>query len=524
MNNYSKTIKTIVVVMGLTFFAKFLGFFRDSLLGSKLGANMESDAYIMALNSTSIVFVSIGSAIVAATIPIIVRLLTKDTKKEAFSFINNLLNILIVISFVFTLLGELFSKQIIKILASGFESNKFELTVQLTQIMFPIIIFICITYVFVSLLQSMEKFKITSIISLPANVITILFLCFFSKKYGVKGLAVVTTIGWILQFVVMLPTLYKEGYRYDFKINWKDDHMKEFFSMILLIIMVASVSQMNILLDEKQASFFGHGKISFLHYANILYQAVTTTTVLGINTVMFPKFAEKAVSLKEKQYACFIGSIVEVMIFVLLPMTAGAVILRDPIIGFVFERGEFTHGNTIMTGLVFASYALGMVSFGILDVVNKAFYAKNNKKIPFLYAIFIIIMNMIFNIVWGKKFDIVGLAIATSISSIIGSIGLLWAFRKEMGYFDTKKLVNTFSKVLLSCCIMAIIVNLSFTTLDSYFVEKGLIQKVINIMIPSILGVVVYACVTMKLKIEQAMTIYGHFVKPMVMKIKGNKA
>ncbi|WP_129598407.1 murein biosynthesis integral membrane protein MurJ [Anaerophilus nitritogenes] len=524
MSNYSKTIKTIFAVMGLTFFAKFLGFFRDALLGAKLGANMESDAYIMALNSTSIVFVSVGSAIVIAAIPIIVRLLKRNTKKEAFSFTNNLLNILIMIAFVFTLLGELFSKQIIKVLASGFEPHKFELTVQLTQIMFPIIIFICITYVFVSLLQSMEKFKITSIISLPANVIMILFLCFFSEKYGVKGLAVVTTIGWILQFVVMMPTLYKEGYRYTFKINWKDEHMKEFFSMILLIIMVASVSQINILLDEKQASFFGHGKISFLHYANILYQAVTTTTVLGINTVMFPKFAEKAVSLKKKQYSCFIESIIEVMMFVLLPMTAGAFILRDPIIGLVFERGEFTHGHTIITGLVFASYALGMLSFGILDVVNKAFYAKNNKKIPFLYAIFIILLNMIFNIVWGKKFDIVGLAIATSMSSIIGSMGLIWAFRKEMGYFDTKKLASTFLKILLSCCIMGIMVTLSFKALDLYFIEKGLIQKIITIMIPTIVGTVVYACVTMKFKIEQAMTIYGHFIKPMVMKIKGNKA
>ncbi|QXM05320.1 murein biosynthesis integral membrane protein MurJ [Crassaminicella indica] len=523
MNNYKKTIKTIFAVIGLTFFAKFLGFFRDALLGSKLGANMESDAYIMALNSTSIIFVNIGAAIVTATIPIIVRIFNKATKKEAFSFVNNLLNILIFIACILTVLGELFSKQIMGLLAEGFEYYKFHLTVQLTRIMFPILIFICITYVFVSLLQSMERFKVTSIISIPANVMIIVFLCFFSQKYGVKGLAVVTTIGWILQFLVMTPFLYKEDYKYNLRINFKDPYIKEFFSMILIIIIVASVNQLNILLDQKQASFLGHGKISFLYYANILYQAITTTTVLGINTVMFPKFAEKAVNLSEKQYAQFIAAIIKLMTFVLLPMTAGIVLLRNPIISLVFERGAFTHHAAVITGSVFACYALGMISFGILDVVNKAFYARNDKKIPVQYALLIIVSNMILNWILGPKFDVVGLAIGTALASTVGSIGLMRAFKRKMGYLDVKSLWNTFIKVILSCLVMAIAVMPTLKILNVYFYDKGLIGKIIVVIIPSIVGGVVYAFVTMKLKLEEAFTLYNHFVQPLIKKLKGNR-
>ncbi|QZY55776.1 murein biosynthesis integral membrane protein MurJ [Crassaminicella profunda] len=523
MNNYKKTMKTIFAVISLTFFAKFLGFFRDALLGSKLGANMESDAYIMALNSTSIVFVSIGAAIVTATIPIVVRLFNKNTKKEAFSFVNNLLNSLICIAFFVTLLGELFSKQIMKVLAGGFDPYKFDLTVELTRIMFPILIFICITYVFVALLQSMEMFKVTSIISLPANIIMIIFLCFFSRKYGVKGLAFVTLIGWMLQFLVMTPFLYKEGYRYRLRVNFKDPYIKEFFSMILFIMIVSAVSQINILLDEKQASFLGHGKISFLYYANILYQAITTTTVLGINTVMFPKFAQKAVDLSEKQYAKFITAIMKLMIFVLLPMTAGIIMLREPIIGFVFERGQFNHEATIITGAVFACYALGMLSFGIQDVVNKAFYARNDKKIPVQYALLIITLNMVFNLLLGAKFGVLGLAIGTAVASTIGSIGLIRAFKIKMGYLESKKLWITFLKVIISCCAMAIVVMPTLKILNMHFYHKGLIGKMIILMVPSILGGTVYALVTMKLKLEEAFTIYDHFIKPITKKIKGNR-
>ncbi|MCT4604756.1 MAG: murein biosynthesis integral membrane protein MurJ [Marinisporobacter sp.] len=523
MNNYKKTIKTIFAVISLTFLAKFLGFFRDALLVSKLGANMESDAYIMALNSTSIVFVSIGAAIVTGTIPIIVRLFSKASKKEAFSFVNNLLNILIGISFLFTLLGELFSKQMMKILAGGFDPYKFDLTVKLTRIMLPILIFICITYIFVALLQSMERFKVTSIISMPANILMIFFLLFFSQKYGVEGLAVVTTIGWMLQFLVMTPVLYKEGYRYKFSINFKDRHIKEFFSMILFIMIVSAVSQINILLDEKQASFLGHGKISYLYYANILYQAITTTTVLGINTVMFPKFAEKAVSLSEKQYAKFITGIINLMIFVLLPMTAGIVLLREPIIGFVFERGQFTHESTIITGAVFACYALGMISFGILDVVNKAFYARNDKKNPMQYALLIIALNMGFNLILGPKFGVMGLALGTVAASTIGSFGLIRAFKMKMGYLESKKLGVTFLKVILSCCVMALVVMPTLKLLNMHFYHKGLIGKVIILAVPSILGGAIYAFVTMKLKIEEAFSVYNHFMEPIIKKFKGSK-
>ncbi|TCO73148.1 murein biosynthesis integral membrane protein MurJ [Marinisporobacter balticus] len=523
MNNYKKTVKTIFAVMSLTFFAKFLGFFRDALLGSKLGANMESDAYIMALNSTSIVFVSFGTAIIVATIPIIVRILNKQTQKEAFSFVNNLLNILICMAVIFTVLGEVFSKQIIGALASGFDDYKFQLTVSLTRIMFPIIICICITYVFVSLLQSMERFKITSIISLPANIIMIAFLCFFSQKYGVKGLAVVTLIGWVLQFLTMGPSLYKEGYRYRLYINFHDEYIKEFFSMIVSIMIVTSISQMNILLDEKQASFLGNGKISFLHYANILYQAITTTTVLGINTVMFPKFAEKAVNLKPKQYAAFITSIIKLMIFILLPMTAGIVMLRNPIIGLVFERGQFSHHATNITGLIFACYALGMMSFGVLDVINKALYARNDKKTPVLYGIIIIGLNMLLNWLLVGKFDVAGLAIGTATASTIGAALLLIAFKRKMGYLDMKKLLYTFSKVCISCCMMGVVVIPSVSLLNIYFYDKNLIGKIITVMIPSVLGGVVYAFVTMKLKIEEAFTIYNYFIKPITIKLKGNK-
>ncbi|WZL72171.1 murein biosynthesis integral membrane protein MurJ [Clostridiaceae bacterium 35-E11] len=522
MSNYRKTVKTIFAVVSITLLAKFMGFFRDALLGSKLGANMESDAYLMALNSTSIIFVSIGSAIVTAAIPTIVELLTKRGKEAAFAFINKLLNILIILSTTIVAFGIFFSKNIMGIIASGFDEEKLNLTAQLTQTMFPILICICITYVFVAMLQSLEKFKVTSIISFPANIAVILYLYFFSQQYGVQGLAIMTLVGWTLQFGIQIPFLYKEGYRYRFALDLQDESVKKFFRIIIPIVIVASVNQINMLLDEKQASFLEHGRISILYYANMLYQAIATTTVFGISTVMFPKFAEKAVNLTQKQYARFVTAILSLMIFLLLPMITGIILLRNPIIRIVFERGAFQYHTTLYTGLALGCYATGMLGFGMQDVINKAFYARNDIKSPVRYAILIIGLNIIFNLILVKRFDIAGLAIATALASTLGGIGLLGDFQRKIGHLEIKKLMITFLKTLICSFLMGVMVMLSTKILRTYFPGDDFIHKMIVVIVPSMFGGIVYAFITIQFKIEEALMIYNDFVKPMFAKLKNN--
>ncbi|MBF8983385.1 murein biosynthesis integral membrane protein MurJ [Lutibacter sp. B2] len=517
MSNYKSVAKTIFAVIIFTFFAKFLGFFRDILVGSKLGTDMVSDAYLMALNSTSIIFVSLGTALITGAIPIIVKQITNKDRQAAFDFTNKLLNIFILLSSIVTVVCILFAKPIMSILASGFKGEQLELTIQLVKIMFPILICISITYMFVSLLQALGRFKITSIISFPANSIAILYLCFLSQKYGVKGLAVVTLIGWMLQFIIQIPYLYGEGYRYHFKIDFKDENVKNVFKIILPMIIVAASVQLNILLDEKQASFLKQGTISSLHYANMMYQAITSTTVLAIGMVMFPKFAEKSAKLGQKEYAKFVLRIVEIMIFILLPMMTGIILLRNEIIGLIFQRGAFGENATLTTGIALACYSTGMVGFGIQDLINRAFYARNNIKFPVIYAILVVGINAILNIVLVKRFDIAGLAISTACASLIGAFGLLHSFKKKMNYLDVSKLLRTFTKVGISCTVMAMVVLFSQIVLKQYFFSMKIGYKLIAVLVPSFIGGSIYAFVTLKFKIDGAMLIYNDFIKPRFM-------
>ncbi|PAB58757.1 murein biosynthesis integral membrane protein MurJ [Anaeromicrobium sediminis] len=512
MSNYKKTAKTILMVIILSFSAKFMGFLRDALIGSQFGANKESDAYLIALNCTSIVFVSIGSALITGVIPIVIGEMKKG-KEHAFKFVNNLLNILILISVILSSLGIIFSREIMTVVATGFDENKLNLSVELVKIMYPILICISITYVFVAMLQSLEMFKVTSLISFPANIISILYLMFLSKTYGVKGLAVITLVGWVFQFLVQVPFLLKEGYKYRFKINFKDENIKRVFKVLIPMIIVASSIQMNILIDEKYASLLKDGTVSYIHYGNTLYQAIATTTILGISMVVFPKFAQMSIKLKDKEYSEFVSKVLGVIIFILIPVTIGIIVLRNEVIGIVYERGAFGKEDTLIAGIVFASYSLGAVFLGIQDLVNKAFYAKNNVFSPMKVSLIVIVLNIILNVTTVENYGVVGLAISTSVSMIIGTFLLIYEFMKKLNYLNIKGIIVTFLKSLLAATIMFIVVTLVKDGLYLYVDKNSLLYKIVVVGIITTTGAITYGVASIKLNIKEAIYIYDDFLK-----------
>ncbi|MFT9497300.1 murein biosynthesis integral membrane protein MurJ [Anaerosolibacter sp.] len=515
-----KTANTIIIVVALTFLAKFIGFFREVLLGSRIGADMASDAYIMAFYTTISNFISIGTAITIAAIPIIVERLTLKGKREAFALSNQLLNVVSLLALGLIGFGFIYAEQIMGFLAKGFEGEKLILTTNLARIMLPALLCICITYIFVSILQSLGIFGITSFISVPANIIAIGFLFFYARDYGVKGLAYVTLIGWILQFAIQIPVLHKAGFRYKLTLNFKDELLRRFFKIIIPVTAVASVNQINMLLDEMQASNLHHGKVSALYYAGMLYLAIASIMVYGISAVMFPKFAENAVKMEKRQYGLFVTSIIKMLIFVLLPMTVGIGLLSKPLIRLIFERGAFDSEAAMLTGMALSLYALGMMGYAILDVINKALYALQDTKIPVIFSIFMMGLNFLLNGVLAKAYDVAGIALATTIAITLGAVGLMIAFKGKVGTFGGRRLLQSLIKVAFGCLVMAFMVILTGKLMDTYFTGAGLSIKILRVGIPSFVGVLSYALVTLKLKIEEAEYIYNTFIHPIINKMR----
>lgn len=492
----SKAVSIIAIIIGITLVAKLIGFIRDAVIGSTFGTSIESDAYFIGLSITTIIFMSLGTAISTAVIPISVRLKSSTDKNKALS---SILNLTLIISGIITLICFLFTPQIVQVFAGGFSGEKLDLTIKLTQIMIPTVFFISIAYLFVGLLQANEHYFLPSIISFPYNLIAIIYLFVGVKTYGITGLAVVTTIGWFLQMLIQVPKVYQvSGFKYGFKLDLKNSFVKEYFIGLLPITLIAATQQITYLSDNTFASHLGDGKVTALYYSNMLFLAIVTTAVYGITAVMFPKFNKKYVEVDKRSFFTSINLVMKGIILLLVPISVGLALVSEDIISLILMRGEFTQADVKTTSMLLIGYASYMVAFGIWDVLNKVYYTMGNKKLPMVVSGIIIVSNHILNILCVKAFDLIGIPIATSISFYIGIIVSLLFFKINEGNLDFEEIIITSIKTLVSVFVMAFLIK-GF----NYFfqIEIMLLRIIVDVGI----GMIVYL---LTLLILREKTIY----------------
>ncbi|MCG4584510.1 murein biosynthesis integral membrane protein MurJ, partial [Anaerosalibacter bizertensis] len=227
MSKAKKAAKSAAMIMFFTLASKFLGFVREVLIANKFGSGWETDTYFIAMTATTMVMTMVGTAINTTVIPLFSEIEIKHGKDRKIDYMNNILNVVFFLAIILIVLGWILSPTIIKIIARGFKGEQFDLAVKLNRVGLPIILFMGITFIFKGFLESSESFAAPAAMSLPFNLIYIVFLLGFSNKYGIVALMVASVIATLSQVIIQLPSAKKIGYKYKFKINLKDRYLKK---------------------------------------------------------------------------------------------------------------------------------------------------------------------------------------------------------------------------------------------------------------------------------------------------------
>lgn len=489
-NKKNRAMSAIILIIGLTILSKIIGFVRDALIGSSFGTGAESDAYFMGITITTTIFLSLGSGIATTIIPISMKL-QKDDNYERNRAYSGIINWVLLISAVITALCFVFTPELLDIFAKSFSGDKLELTGLLTKIMIPTVFFICLAYLFVGILQAHEQYMLPAIISFPYNIIAIVFLFIGVKQYGIVGLSIITTIGWLLQMLMQVPRVWRvTGFSYRIGLFYDNKYVKDFLIGIITISLISATQQLAFLSDNAIATYFGEGKVSALYYSNMLFLAIVTTAVYGITAVMFPKFNKKFVDLDKTAFYKSIDSVIQGILLFMVPVSVGLAIVSKSAISIILMRGEFDIKAVEVTAVLLAGYASYMVAFGIWDVLNKAFYTMGNKRIPMLISVLIIILNIILNNILTKPLGLVGIPIATSIAFYIGVIASMLLFRYNEGLLNIKGFAITLVKTLISVALMGALIY----AVNAAFPIEGdnIFAKIIMLVADMGLGIVVY--------------------------------
>lgn len=501
----SKVAKSTILLMIATILSKVLGFGRELVLASSYGASEYSDAYLMAMNIPLVILTVIGSTISTVFIPTYFDINNRLGKEKALKFTNNVFNIVMVVCILLIMICCIYITPLVKIFAMGFEGEILQLTIKFTQISIIGIIFTGLSYIISSYLQVNNNFIIPGLISIPKNIIIIASII-LSINYNPYIMIWGSLLGTMIEFIVQIPYAVKQKYKYIPYINIKDEYIKRAMWLIGPVLIGVAVNQVNVMVDRTLASTLETGSISALNYANKLNGFVTAIFITSIASVIYPKLSKLSSENDKEKFSKSAVQSINSIILLVIPISVGAIVLSTPIVELLFQRGEFDARATNMTANALIMYSIGMVAFGLRDILGKVFYSLKDTKTPMKNGVIAMLMNIVLNIILVKYLKLAGLALATSISSIICILLLFKALNNKIGYFGQDKIIKTTLKSMISAIMMGIVVYFSYSLLSN-ILDAGFIQEVLSLFGSISIGAVVYTIVVILLKVEEVMII-----------------
>ncbi len=445
-----------------TIISRLLGYLRDILIAIFLGTSLIADVFFVAFripNTFRRLFAE--GTFNAAFVPSYTSESTKG-KMQANKFANQIFNLLFSGLLILVLIIEIFMPTFVGLIAPGFvgDNEKIKLAIELTRITFPFLLFVSLASFFAAILNSHNKFAAASAAPIILNLVLIGILIF--GKYLGDEIIYYLSYGVSFAGFLQLVFLYKfvsKFYSIKFSLNFKiNSKVKFFFKRLLPSIFSSGVTQINILVGTIIASFQASA-VSYLYYADRIYQINLAIAGIAIGVVVLPQLS-KHVYLKKKNKILLIqNKALELSIFLSLPASVALFIGSEQIISGLFGYGSFDVKAVSNSAHALYFFGLGLPAFALIKVFSTFFFANNDTKTPFYISLASVILNIFISLFYFKDIGFIIIPIATTISSWFNSI-LLFIFLKNKELFDFNNIFwKNFVKIVFASIVMGIFFN-----------------------------------------------------------------
>lgn len=460
MNENRKVTKAAGIIGIATFSSRILGFVRDMILAWFFGAGKLSDAFFVAFRIPNLLRRLLAEGtLTMAFIPVFAEYLEKDGRQEAFKMARSAVRVLSAILVVVTLAGIAGAPLLIYAIAPGFTGETYDITVLLTRIMFPYLFFICLVALAMGILNTMGHFAAPAFAPVLLNIGIIAGALVFAPLMdtAIIGIAVGVIIGGLLQILLQYPFLIKKGFKFWEKAPWYHPGIKKIAVLMGPAVFGAAVYQINILVGTMLASLLPEGSVSYLYYSDRLVQFPLGIFAISMSVAILPSLSRQAAASDVAALGNTFSYAMRLIFFITIPSTAGLILLREPIVALLFGRGEFDAMSISMTAYALFYYAVGLCAFSAVRIVVSMFYALQDTKTPVKMATISIIANIALGVALMGPMKHGGLALATSLASIINFILLTNTLRHKLEGIAWKKIVVSASKSVISSILMGIV-------------------------------------------------------------------
>ena len=507
-----KTIAKSAASVGVAVMcSRILGLVREQVFAGLFGAGFTYDSFVVAFRIPNLLRDLFGEgALSAAFVTVFSSYETTRTQEDTWRLASNVLTFILVFLSLLTLLGIFFAGTIVALLAPDFDliAGKTELTVQLTRIMLPFLVFISLSAVVMGILNTKGRFFVPAIASSFFNMGSIvggISLATILPHYGqpaIMGMAIGTLIGGLAQLGIQVPTLLKTGFRYHPRLNLKDPGLRQILKLMIPATIGLSATQINIFINTNFAASCAEGSVSWLYYAFRLVQLPIGVFGVALSIAMLPVLARQAA---QKNIMAMKNTMVSslTMVFALtLPATAGLIILAEPIIRLIFEHGAFTSVDTIATAQTLSLYAIGLFAYSANKILVPAFYALDKTQYPVIASFLAIICNIVIINFTIEQFQHLAIALSTSCTMLINFVFLMAILYKKLEGYSLPYLLQGLAKIVVATTALSALLVFSLPYCASWL-KGNIIQQTTALFLLITVAAVLYATILHMLKLSE---------------------
>ncbi len=454
--------------------SRVLGLAREMMFAGLFGGSRWMDCFYLAFKVPNLLRdLFAEGALSQAFVTTFSKKLKSEGEQPAWVLANKMMTLAAVFMSFVTLLGIAAAPWIVELLTSlsragssprSYDPEEIALTITMVRVMYPFILLVSLAALVMGMLNARNVFGMPALSS-----------CFFNLgsmiggaaigwwmdpawgKQSLVGFAIGVVIGGLAQLVCQFPALRAVGYRFVADFAWRDSGVRQTLRLMGPAVIAASVVQINVLINAMFAYGVGEGAVSWLSYAFRLMQLPIGVFGVAVATVTLPALSRAAVGGISADFKPTLAKGLRLVAFLVLPSTVGLVLLAEPIVSVLYERGAFDAVDRLRTAAALRAYGYGLLCYAWLKVLQPAFYAIDKRWLPMMVSIFALAINLGFNwffvfvMRWGHE----SLALTTSITASLNFLILFFAMRRFVGDMGSRDLLDMLAKLALAATAMA---------------------------------------------------------------------
>ncbi|MBS3916637.1 MAG: murein biosynthesis integral membrane protein MurJ [Sulfuritalea sp.] len=423
-------LKVLATVSSMTLLSRILGFVRDFIIARSFGAGAATDAFFVAFRLPNLLRRMFAEgAFSQAFVPILAEYKNKRDAEETRRLADHVATLLFLALLAVTLLGIAITPVLIYISAPGFAADaaKFELTVELTRIAFPYILFISLVSLSGGILNTWSRFAVPAFTPVLLNLSFIAMALFAAPYFDppVLALAWAVLLGGVLQLALQIPFLAKIGMLPRFSFSLADAGVNRIGKLMLPALLGVSVTQISLVINTIFASFLPSGSVSWLYYADRLMEFPAGLLGAALGTILLPSLAKSHADNDRGEFSALLDWGLRLTFLLTLPAALALAILAVPLLSTLFNYGAFQAHDVLKTGDALMAYSVGLTGLILVKVLAPGFYARQNIRTPVKIALVTLAATQVMNAAFIVPLQHAGLALSIGLAACLNA-GLLW--------------------------------------------------------------------------------------------------